>query len=196
MCACWEQLFGGLEVECHSNSSGIRRKQFLPFLFKETDQFGEYTSVFLMLFFLKGKERLWRYLHGIMSHESWRTYDFLRVNAFMNHDPRPNQRWEKYSFIIYWTIAQKLNITNQTTNFTILIRIWNHDFYITQKSNFCTAGHKYLNKMGLFCGKTYFFKQVFILNSSSSPWLLKQCWCDFPQASLVVLPIWLTKCTD
>ena len=104
-----------------------------------------------------------------------------------------NKDGKKYSFIIYWTIAQKLNITNQTTNFTILIRIWNHDFYITQKSNFCTAGHKYLNKMGLFCGKTYFFKQVFILNSSSSPWLLKQCWCDFPQASLVVLPIWLIK---
>ena len=41
-----------------------------------------------------------------------------------------------------------------------------------------------------FCGKTYFFKQVFILNSSSSPRRLKQFWCDFPQASLVVLPIW------
>ena len=64
-----------------------------------------------------------------------------------------NKDGKKYSFIIYWTIAQKLNIMNQTTNFTILIRIWNHDFYITQKSNFCTAGHKYLNKMGLFCGK-------------------------------------------
>ena len=41
-----------------------------------------------------------------------------------------------------------------------------------------------------FCGKTYFFKQVFILNSNSSPRRLKQFWCDFPQASLVVLPIW------
>ena len=43
---------------------------------------------------------------------------------------------------------------------------------------------------GGFCGKTYFFKQVFILNSSGSPRRLKQFWCDFPQASLVVLPIW------
>ena len=94
----------------------------------------------------------------------------------------------KYSFIIYWTIAQKLIIMNQTTNFTILSRIWNHDFYITQKSNFCTAGHKYLNKRVL--RKNIFFKQVFILNSSGSPRRLKQFWCDFPQASLVVLPIW------
>jgi len=65
----------------------------------------------------------------------------------------------KYSFIIYWTIAQKLIIMNQTTNFTILSRIWNHDFYITQKSNFCTAGHKYLNKRVL--RKNIFFQTGF-----------------------------------
>ena len=48
---------------------------------------------------------------------------------------------------------------NQTTNFTILSRIWNHDFYITQKSNFCTAGHKYLNKRVL--RKNIFFQTGF-----------------------------------
>ena len=43
------------------------------FSFKESDQFEE--SVFVvMLFFLKGKERLGSYLQG-MSHESWRTCD-------------------------------------------------------------------------------------------------------------------------
>ena len=138
-----------------------------------------------MLFFLKRKERLWSYLHA-MSHESWRT-DFLQVmySWIMTQDQNKDG---KYSFIIYWTIAQKLIIMNQTTNFTILSRIWNHDFYITQKSNFCTAGHKYLNKRVL--RKNIFFKQVFILNSSGSPRRLKQFWCDFPQASLVVLPIW------
>ena len=50
-------------------------------------------------------------------------------------------------------------INNQTTNFTILSRIWNHDFYITQKSNFCTAGHKYLNKRVL--RKNIFFQTGF-----------------------------------
>ena len=98
-----------------------------------------------------------------------------------------NKDGKKYSFIIYWTIAQKLNIMNQTTNFTILIRIWNHDFYITQKSNFCTAGHKYLNKMGLFLRKNIFLQTGFYSQ-------LKQFSLTF-EAMLMWFPSGFVGCT-
>ena len=63
-------------------------------------------------------------------------------------------------------------INNQTTNFTILSRIWNHDFYITQKSNFCTAGHKYLNKRRVFCcGKHIFQTGFYSQLKQFSSWL-------------------------
>ena len=74
---------------------------------------------------------------------------------------------------------------NQTTNFTILSRIWNHDFYITQKSNFCT-GSQILEQKGVLR------KNIFLQTGFYSQ--LKQFSLTF-EAMLMWFPSGFVGCT-